>query len=73
MYTFKFIFATWGIGTGNGDGVAFMRFYNGCLLSSRSYIVMSMDTKPRRTEDGIEILPWEIFLDCLWSNEIINS
>ena len=40
---------------------------------ARSYIVVSMDTNPRRTEDGIEIMPWHIFLDRLWANEIINT
>jgi predicted AAA+ superfamily ATPase len=40
---------------------------------ARSYIVVSMDTNARRTEDGIEILPWHIFLDRLWANEIINT
>jgi hypothetical protein len=39
---------------------------------ARGYIVVSMDTNPRRTEDGIEILPWKVFLDRLWANEIIN-
>jgi len=34
--------------------------------------VVSMDTNPRRTEDGIEILPWQVFLDRLWADEIIN-
>jgi len=24
-----------------------------------------MDTKPRQTEDGIEILPWKVFLERL--------
>jgi predicted AAA+ superfamily ATPase len=37
------------------------------------YIVVSMDTNPRKTEDGIEILPWHVFLDRLWANEIING
>ena len=37
------------------------------------YIVVSMDTNPRKTEDGIEILPWKAFLDRLWANEIFNS
>ena len=40
---------------------------------ARSYIVVSMDTNPRRTQDGIEILPWKVFLDRLWANEIINT
>jgi len=39
---------------------------------ARSYIVVSMDTNPRRTEDDIEILPWQVFLDRLWADEIIN-
>jgi predicted AAA+ superfamily ATPase len=40
---------------------------------SRNYIVVSMDINPRKTEDGIEILPWQLFLDRLWGNEIINT
>ena len=39
---------------------------------ARSYIVVPMDTTTRRTEDGIGILPWQIFLDRLWNNEIIG-
>ena len=40
---------------------------------ARSYIVVSMDTNPRRTEDGVEILPWHVFLDRLWDNDIIGT
>jgi predicted AAA+ superfamily ATPase len=40
---------------------------------ARRYIVVSMDTNPRRTEDGIEILPWQVFLDRLWANQITNT
>ena len=40
---------------------------------ARSYIVVSMNTKSRKTDDGIEILTWQIFLDRLWANEIINT
>jgi hypothetical protein len=32
---------------------------------ARSYILVSMDTNARRTEDGVEILPWHFFLDRL--------
>jgi len=39
---------------------------------ARSNIVVSMDTTPRKTEDGIEILPWQVFLERLWNNEITN-
>jgi predicted AAA+ superfamily ATPase len=34
--------------------------------TARRYIVVSMDPKPRKTTDGIDILPWEVFLDRLW-------
>ena len=40
---------------------------------ARNYIVVSMDTNPRKTEDSIEILPWHVFLDCLWANDIIDT
>jgi len=32
--------------------------------------VVSMDPKPRKTADGIDILPWNIFLDKLWQGSI---
>jgi len=32
-------------------------------------IVVSLDPEPRRTEDHIDILPWDIFLKKLWDNE----
>jgi predicted AAA+ superfamily ATPase len=38
---------------------------------ARRMIVISMDPKPRKTSDGIDILPWEEFLRRLWSNKII--
>ena len=38
--------------------------------SARRSIVVSLDAKPRMTEDGIEILPWQIFLERLWAGEI---
>ena len=40
--------------------------------AARHYIVVSMDSAPRKTEDGIEILPWRIFLERLWQNEITD-
>jgi predicted AAA+ superfamily ATPase len=33
-------------------------------------IVVSLDPRPRKTEDNILILPWKDFLKKLWSNEI---
>ncbi len=35
------------------------------------FIAVSLDPADRRTSDGIEILPWQIFLDRLWSHRII--
>lgn len=39
----------------------------------RRAILVSMDVKPRRTDDGIEILPWRVFLEELWSGDIVRG
>ncbi|MCP5047418.1 MAG: ATP-binding protein [bacterium] len=39
---------------------------------SADAILVSRDPNPRKTHDGILILPWNIFLDRLWANQIIN-
>ena len=39
--------------------------------SVRRSILVSLDSKPRKTEDQIEILPWQTFLEQLWGSEII--
>ncbi len=36
----------------------------------RRRVVVSLEPGPRVTEDGIEILPWRVFLDRLWSGEL---
>ncbi|MDD5674020.1 MAG: AAA family ATPase [Chitinivibrionales bacterium] len=38
----------------------------------RRSIIVSLDPAPRKTDDGIEILPWNIFLQRLWAGEIIK-
>jgi predicted AAA+ superfamily ATPase len=38
--------------------------------AARQYIVVSMDPKPRKTADGIDILPWITFLDRLWDGSL---
>ena len=38
---------------------------------AEKYILVSLDPSPRLTEDGILILPWEEFLERLWSGDII--
>ena len=35
------------------------------------YLVVSRESAPRRTSDGILILPWRDFLDRLWSGAIV--
>lgn len=37
----------------------------------RRPLLVSLDPKPRRTEDGIEILPWKVFLRRLWDGRIL--
>jgi predicted AAA+ superfamily ATPase len=34
-------------------------------------ILVSRDQAPRKTHDGILVLPWNVFLDRLWANEIV--
>ena len=36
----------------------------------RRSTVVSMDARPRRTADGIEVLPWKVFLEQLWGDEM---
>lgn len=38
--------------------------------SIRRSILVSLDPVPRKTEDQIEILPWQVFLTQLWQGEI---
>ena len=37
----------------------------------KKYIVVSRDSISRTTEDGITLLPWNLFLDWLWDGKII--
>ncbi len=39
--------------------------------SIRRSILVSLDLNPRRTEDNIDILPWNIFLEQLWEGKVI--
>ncbi len=36
----------------------------------RRAILVSMDAKPRRTDDGIDVLPWRVFFEALWSGTL---
>lgn len=37
----------------------------------RRCICVSLDVEPRRTDDGIEILPWKVFLEDLWGGRLM--
>jgi len=37
----------------------------------RRTIVVSREKRPRKTEDGIEILPWRSFCEIPWSGPLI--
>jgi predicted AAA+ superfamily ATPase len=47
-----------------------LRAFREDFTTARS-IVVSLDPRPRKTDDGVEILPWRLFLDRLWDGEII--
>lgn len=40
---------------------------------SRRYLLVTLDKAPRRTADGIDVLPWREFLDRLWSGRIVRG
>lgn len=40
--------------------------------TTKKAIVVSLDPKPRKLDDGIVILPWEHFLNKLWNGELIS-
>ncbi|MBI3987857.1 MAG: ATP-binding protein [Lentisphaerae bacterium] len=37
-----------------------------------TYVLVSLDPAPRRTADGIDILPWRVFLEKLWDGKLIR-
>ncbi len=37
----------------------------------KKYIIVSLDSKPRTTDDGIEILPWKTYAQKLWAGDLI--
>jgi len=54
-----------------GHHLKSLRFFAEEIAAQRR-IVVSLDPAPRRTDDGIEILPWKMFLDELWDDRIIK-
>lgn len=39
---------------------------------ARRAILVTLDKEPRKTEDGIEVLPWKVFLEWLWDGDLIR-
>lgn len=39
----------------------------------RRRVIVSLDPRPRRTEDGIEVLPARVFAERLWAGDLIES
>ncbi|MBF0491961.1 MAG: ATP-binding protein [Deltaproteobacteria bacterium] len=39
----------------------------------KKYAIVSLDSEPRKTSDGISIYPWEHFLKSLWKGDIFTS
>jgi uncharacterized protein len=33
-------------------------------------IVVSLESKPRKVDNGIEILPWQVFFKQLWASNL---
>ena len=40
---------------------------------SRQRIVVCLEPKPRRTEDGIDILPARVFAERLWADRLLPA
>jgi len=40
--------------------------------TAKRSILVSLDSRPRQTEDGIDILPWRTFLKQLWAGEVMK-
>jgi len=38
----------------------------------RRYLVVSLDPTPRKTADGIEVVPWRELLAALWAGELVG-
>ena len=38
----------------------------------KDYIIVCRELFERRTDDGIRIMPWKLFLDELWNNKIFQ-
>ncbi|UCH19788.1 MAG: AAA family ATPase, partial [Deltaproteobacteria bacterium] len=41
--------------------------------SVRRSVLLSLEPTPRKTEDQIEILPWQVFLERLWQGYVFRK
>jgi predicted AAA+ superfamily ATPase len=57
----------------HGDHLRGLRDLKRDQPSTAMRIVVSLDPQPRRTEDGIEILPARIFAERLWADQIVPT
>lgn len=39
----------------------------------RRSIIVSLDPEPRRAGDGIDVMPWRLFLDQLWQGNLMGG
>ncbi len=37
----------------------------------RRAVIVSLDAEPRRFDDGIEVIPWQMFCRRLWDGDLI--
>jgi len=42
-------------------------------MAPRRLMVVCLETEPRKTQDGIEVVPLNRFLDMLWGGEIAGN
>jgi predicted AAA+ superfamily ATPase len=56
----------------HGDHLKGLRELAADYPRAKKRIVVSLDPKPRSTEDGIEILPYNVFAERLWANDLLS-
>jgi hypothetical protein len=49
---------------------AFDRASAPAIRASLGTLLVSQESEPRKTESNIEVVPWQHFLELLWSGEL---
>ena len=39
----------------------------------KNLILVCLEKEPRKTRDGIQILPWKVFIEKLWKKDLLNN